>query len=77
MHIHKLGPEALPLQCGRYKPDFTWEIEAEQRVVILECDENAHRDYVIRCEFYAPHEHELRRTSRAYDSLQPRRATAC
>jgi hypothetical protein len=50
----KQNQEALPLQCGRYKPDFTWEIEDQQRVSILECDENAHRDYVTRCEFTRP-----------------------
>jgi hypothetical protein len=42
--------EADVVQCGRFRPDFLWEIEEEQRVVILECDEYAHRRESIRCE---------------------------
>ena len=48
------NPEAYPPQCGAYRPDFVWELENEQRVVILECDENAHRPYPVRCEFTRP-----------------------
>ena len=46
--------EADPIQCGRYRPDFLWDIEEEQRIVILECDEHAHRTNVVRCEFSRP-----------------------
>ena len=42
--------EADVVQCGRFRPDFLWEVEKEQRVVILECDEYAHRRESIRCE---------------------------
>ncbi len=48
------NPEAYPPQCGAYRPDFVWELENDQRVVILECDENAHRPYPVRCEFARP-----------------------
>jgi hypothetical protein len=45
------NPLADPAQCGRYRPDFLWDIMEEQRVVILECDEHAHRNETVRCEF--------------------------
>ena len=48
------NPEAYPPQCCAYRPDFVWELENDQRVVILECDENAHRPYPVRCEFARP-----------------------
>ena len=38
------------MQCGRYRPDFTYELDAQQRVLLLDFDENAHRHYVLRCE---------------------------
>ena len=38
------------MQCGRFRPDFLWELDNEQRIVILECDEHAHRRDPIRCE---------------------------
>jgi hypothetical protein len=48
------NPEAYPPQCGADRPDFVWELERDQRVLILECDENAHRPYAVRCEFTRP-----------------------
>ncbi len=47
---NKQNPEADAVQCGRYRPDFLWEFDEFQRVVILECDEHAHRRDPIRCE---------------------------
>ena len=40
------------MQCGRYRPDFIYMDNKEQRVVIVECDEHAHMDssYPLRCE---------------------------
>ena len=49
-HWNKQNPEADPMQCGRYRPDFAFLLENEQRVVILEYDEHAHVDYPLRCE---------------------------
>jgi hypothetical protein len=48
---NRQNPHADPVQCGRYRPDFLWDIVEEQRVVILECDEHAHRRETVRCEF--------------------------
>ena len=39
-----------PAQCARRRPDFVWELDDEQRVVILEVDEHAHEAYDRRCE---------------------------
>ena len=47
---NRQNPEADPQQCSRYRPDFTYEIEAEQRVVIVEHDEGAHTSYELPCE---------------------------
>ena len=47
---NKQNPEADPNQCGKYRPDFVYAIEDEQRIVILEYDEHAHRHYPLRCE---------------------------
>ena len=41
---------ADPAQCGRRRPDFLYLIDDEQRVVIVEVDENAHAHYDRRCE---------------------------
>ena len=41
---------ADPAQCGRYRPDFVWTIDDEQRVLVVEFDENGHTDYTQRCE---------------------------
>ena len=48
------NPDAEPLQCGTLRPDFLWDLEDEQRAVILEVDENAHRSYPVGCEFARP-----------------------
>lgn len=40
---------ADPLQCGKYRVDFVFELE--NKVVLLECDENQHVEYNQRCEF--------------------------
>jgi hypothetical protein len=32
-------------------PDFTWDFEESEYVVVFEFDENAHRQYEVRCEF--------------------------
>ena len=41
---------ADPTQCGRRRPDFLYDIDDEQRVVIVEVDEHAHESYDRRCE---------------------------
>jgi hypothetical protein len=51
---NRQNPHAEALQCGRFRPDFLWDILEEQRVVILECDEDAHRREAARCEFVRP-----------------------
>jgi hypothetical protein len=51
---NRQNPHAEALQCGRYRPDFLFDILEEQRVVILEVDEDAHRREVARCEFVRP-----------------------
>ena len=38
------NPEADRAQCGAFRADFTYEL-ADERVVLLEHDENAHRGY--------------------------------
>ena len=47
---NRQNPEADPVQCSRYRPDFIYEIEKEQRVVIVEHDEGAHASYELPCE---------------------------
>lgn len=39
---------ADPLQCGKYRVDFMFEMSSG--VVLLECDEKQHSEYVKRCE---------------------------
>ena len=39
---------ADPAQCGKYRVDFTFEMLSG--VVLLECDEKQHSEYVKRCE---------------------------
>ena len=43
---------ADPAQCGRYRPDFIFLINDEERVVVLELDEHAHLNaaYPLSCE---------------------------
>ena len=45
---NKQNPLADPLQCGKYRVDFTFEMPSG--VVLLECDEKQHSEYVKRCE---------------------------
>ncbi len=45
---NKQNPEADPIQCGRYRPDFAYEGHAH--VVILEFDEYQHSDRLQACE---------------------------
>lgn len=45
---NKQNPLADPLQCGKYRVDFTFETPSG--VVLLECDEKQHSEYVKRCE---------------------------
>ena len=47
---NKQVASADPVQCGRFRPDFVYEINDEQRVVIVEVDEHAHKHYDRRCE---------------------------
>jgi hypothetical protein len=45
---NKQNPLADPSQCGKYRVDFTFEMPSG--IVLLECDERQHSDYVRRCE---------------------------
>ena len=45
---NKQNPLADPSQCGKYRVDFTFEMPSG--VVLLECDEKQHSEYVRRCE---------------------------
>lgn len=45
---NKQNPLADPSQCGKYRVDFIFELE--DKVVLLECDENQHGIYDQRCE---------------------------
>ena len=45
---NKQNPWADPAQCGKYRVDFIFELE--NKVVLLECDENQHSIYDQRCE---------------------------
>lgn len=45
---NKQNQLADPLQCGKYRVDFTFETPSG--VVFLECDEKQHSEYVKRCE---------------------------
>jgi len=47
---NQANPEADPVQCGRFRADFTYELDGQQRVLLLDYDENAHRHYVPTCE---------------------------
>jgi hypothetical protein len=46
----KGNPDAKPGVCGRYRPDFVWDLGF--RAVILEVDEHQHKheNYIQRCE---------------------------
>ena len=43
---NRTNPEADRQQCGAFRADFTYVLE-DQRVVLLEHDENAHRSYAL------------------------------
>ena len=45
---NKQNSLADPSQCGKYRVDFTFEMKTG--VVLLECDEKQHSEYVKRCE---------------------------
>ncbi len=45
---NKQNSLADPSQCGKYRVDFTFEMPSG--VVLLECDEKQHSEYVKRCE---------------------------
>lgn len=45
---NKQNPEADPAQCGKYRPDFVYQLPAS--VVIVEFDEREHKDRALRCE---------------------------
>jgi len=45
---NRRNPQADPVQCGIYRPDFVFERDAG--VVIDEYDENGHQKYNLRCE---------------------------
>lgn len=45
---NKQNQLADPSQCGKYRVDFTFEMPSG--VVLLECDEKQHSEYVKRCE---------------------------
>lgn len=45
---NRVNPSADPAQCGRYRPDFVYELPVS--VVLNEYDEHQHRDRALRCE---------------------------
>lgn len=45
---NRQNPMAVPAQCGRYRPDFIYELPTS--VVMCEFDENQHCAYTLRCE---------------------------
>jgi hypothetical protein len=45
---NKCNPTSNPLICGRFRPDFIFDIG--DRIVIVECDEDQHKGYIPRCE---------------------------
>lgn len=45
---NRVNPSADPAQCGRYRPDFVYELPVS--VVLKEYDEHQHRDRALRCE---------------------------
>ncbi len=45
---NRQNPLADPVQCGRYRPDFAYELPAS--VVLCEFDEEQHSSYPLRCE---------------------------
>ena len=47
---NRQNPAADPVQCGRYRPDFFFELDLQQRVVLMEYDEHGHSQYSVGCE---------------------------
>jgi hypothetical protein len=47
-HWNRRNPLADPLQCGRYRIDFVFELES--MVLLLEYDEEMHSAYTKKCE---------------------------
>ena len=47
---NRRNPEAERAQCGLYRPDFAYEMDAEQRVLLVDYDEHAHQTYSLSCE---------------------------
>ena len=47
---NKTIPDTLKGVCGRYRPDFVWDMQF--RAIVLEVDENQHKfwNYELRCE---------------------------
>ena len=45
---NKQNPAADPAQCGKYRPDFVYELPTS--VVIVEFDERQHADRALKCE---------------------------
>jgi hypothetical protein len=46
----RLIEDSDPVQCGRYRPDFRYELDLQQRVIVMEYDEHAHKHYSVGCE---------------------------
>ncbi len=44
------NPDSDPVQCGRYRPDFRYELDLQQRVIVMEYDEHGHSHYDVGCE---------------------------
>ena len=47
---NRQNPDSDPVQCGRYRPDFRYELDLQQRVVLMEYDEHAHGHQQVSCE---------------------------
>lgn len=45
---NRQNPMADPIQCGKYRPDFIYELQTS--IVFNEFDENQHSSYTLRCE---------------------------
>jgi hypothetical protein len=46
----RMIPDSDDVQCGRYRPDFRYDLDLQQRVIVMEYDEHGHSHYDVKCE---------------------------